>query len=503
MTTGAAGKRFWEWGAVWLLAAAVVVLRCRQVPVFPVHEDELISFEVMHSIVTTGLPLTPAGEIYWRSAVAYYLMAIPQLFAGPSLLIQRLVPILSSALLLPAAYALARAAGGRIAAWATVLFLGFSAYQNHHASFSRFYLPFQLFFLLAVLAAGLYCRTPRRSTGCWLTIVTLLAIGSHHLAIQLAPFLLLAWWLSGRPALWKEPWFWPVMTVVSGWGWLCWFWTPDNVHTGSTALPLLLANLDDKLAFYRLFAELTPWGWTLILLGIYPLFRERSPVWFYLFGGFFFSFVVLSLISPADNPRYMVHLYPLGVILACLSFAWWPKFLYAWVKAPTFPARSKRLVLGGIVIVAAAGYAVAFENRDVRTGFGTHFRFIDQKPAHDFLRQAMAPGARLISTDPAITSYYLNRDVDYWLREQYDQATGEYHPFTADEKRRNPGYYLDSPQRLRELLSDSSEEVWLYANWKIVWAISPEMDRIVRESFRPRYVNGETYVLVRPEGAGR
>lgn len=490
--------RFLEWFAVWLLAIVVVVLRCRQVPVFPVHEDELISFDVMRSIVASGLPLTSVGEIYWRSALAYYLMAIPLLFAEPSLLLYRLAPILCSALLLPPAYALARLAGGRLAAWMTVLFLAFSAYQNHHASFSRFYMPFQLFFLLAVLGLWFYCQTPRRSTGLWLAATILLAIGSHHLAIQLAPIGLLAWWLSGRPPLWRDRLFWIALLITAGWGWLCWVWSPGNVHTGSTALPLILANLDDKLAFFRLFAELTPWGWTLILLGLYPIWRERMPAWLYLYGGFLFSLLVLSLIAPADNPRYMVHLYPLGVLLACLSLAWWVNFLRAWIKSPVRPGWSKETVAAGVILVTAAGYGLAVENREVHSGFGTHFRSMDQRPAHDFLRRMMPSGARLISTDPGLTGYYLERPADYWLREQYDQASGAYHPFTPDEKKRNPGYYLDSPQRLRELLTEFSGELWLYASWKIVWAVSPETDALIRQHFRPRFIRDESYVLVRP-----
>ena len=488
-----------ETGCLLLVMAAVLYARCQSVAGYPVHDDELISFAVLRSIVAEGLPLTAAGEVYWRAFPTYYLMALPLLWLEPGLLAFRLVPILSSVLVLPAGYWLCRRAQGRLAAWVAVAFLALSTYQNLFAALSRFYLPFQLFFLAGLYCAGRWLIEGRSRAGWGLWACALLAVGAHHFAVMLAPAALLAWLSGRRPALWKNASCLAALLLLAAWCWLNWLWQPENMHTGSLARPLILGGLRDKLVFVGWFRNFTPGGITLLILGLYPLLRERRPWWLYLYASFAVCLVTLSLLAPADNPRYLVHLYPLGVALCSMALAWWLAAIYRVCRQQPAARLTRWGVVAALVVLAALGYAATRENLAFAKALGTHVKFSDQKPAHDYMSMMVPPGARIMSTDPSFTGYYLGRRVDYWLREQYDAENRRFLPFPQEHKKHHPPeYFIDSPEKLIDTLNSTQDEIWLYVNQKFDWGLSPETQTIVSQHFRLRYKVNNGHVLYRP-----
>jgi hypothetical protein len=271
------------------------------------------------------------------------------------------------------------------------------------------------------------------------------------------------------------------------------------VHTGSLALPLIIGGLQDKMAFVEWFRHFTPGGITLLILGIYPLLRERSSWWIYLYGSFIFCFVALSLVAPADNPRYMIQLYPLGVVLGCMSLSWWLNAIYRLCRKQVPVKMSQRSVLAAIIILVSFTYAWTLENRDFSEAFGAQVTFPNQKPAHDFMSVLITPEVKIMSTDPGFTNYYLGRSVDYWLREQYDEEKQQYHPFKENHKQGTATeYFVDTPDKLEALLRNTKQDIWLYANQKFDWGLSPEMKEIVTRNFYQRYRLRNTHVLYYP-----
>ena len=60
---------------------------------------------------------------------------------------------------------------------------------------------------------------------------------------------------------------------------------------------------------------------------------------------------------------------------------------------------------------------------------------------------------------------------------------------------------LDSPAALTRVLFNSKGRVWIYVNWKIKWAIGPEMRRTIQDGFQPVFTDGEMMVLLsQPRG---
>lgn len=479
-----------------LLMAATLILRLASLADYPYHEDESVSIVAMRSIARTGLPLLENGALYWRSLLGHYLMASPLFFLEVSPFSTRLVSVLFSALLLPVVFAMGKELESRPAGWLAALFLAFSAYENLFASMARFYLPFQFFFTAALLFSGAFFLQRRPGSGVWLFLAVAGAIGTHELSLELAPVLLFAAVLGRRSDLLRSPSFLAAAAAVATLLYLNLYFRPPGSFVNYAAIPLKLGAMADKLAFFEWFRKAVPLGTTLLLLGLSPLLGERNRLWVFYFFSFLGLLVALSLVSPDDSPRYFINLLPLGAVLCCASLSWWVRQLTdSGLRRHLF--REPSLMRGAPAVLAAAVFLIAGENLDVPSSFGNRVRFQDQGAAHEFIRKRLLPGDTLLSTEPGLTALYLGRPADYFLREDYDPASGSYRPFPPEEKERMPYKILDSPGRLKEILLASKSRVWLYANQKIVSTVSPEADRIIRQNFMPVFSLKQTYVLVR------
>lgn len=482
---------------VWLLGALMVITlatRLGHVGSYPFHEDEAISITAMRSIAQTGFPLLENGAVYWRSLVAHYLMAVPLLFLEVSPLSTRFVSLLFSVALLPIAFLMGRVTDSRLAGWLSASFLAFSAYENLFASMARFYLPFQLFFLAAVYFSGSFFIDRRPKTGLWLLLSILGAIGTHEFCVELVPVVLLGAVLGRRSDLLKSPSFLASCLAVAAIFYMCVIFRPEGSFENYAAIPLKPGGLKDKLAFFEWFRRAVPFGSTLLLLALVPLGKERNIHRVYYFVSFFGLMIALSLVAPDDNVRYFSNLFPLGVILACGSLAWWLRKL-AGIDLRRYAFRRPSIYNAAVVLTAAA-FLLTLENVDVAPAFGRGLAYKDQRPAHEFIRRRMLAGDLVISTEPGLTALYLGRLPDFFLREHFDPASGKYRSFSGAERQGMIYELLDSPRYFQEILS-GRKRIWLYANHKIAYTVSPETDRLIRLNFTPAFVGNETYVLVR------
>ncbi|TRO79777.1 glycosyltransferase family 39 protein [Trichloromonas acetexigens] len=486
----------WERALLFLFMLLVVGLRIYHAPNYPYHEDEIGSIGVMRSIVATGLPFAENGTLYWRSLLGHYLMAIPLFFAEVSPVSTRLVGIIFSALLLPVVYAMGTRAAGKTAGWLAVLFLGFSAFENLYASMARFYLPFQFFFVAAVYWAGEYFIARRPGAGKWLLLATLGAIGTHEFAFELLPVFALALLLGGRRSFWQRS-FWLGCVAVAVVGYFCLVFRPATAFVNYSAIPLQLFGLENRAAFYEWFRQTTPLGMTLLILGMYPLLRERNRCWTLYFLGFVGLLLFLTIFSSGDNPRYLSNIYPLGIVAVAASLSWWLRRLASVVRNRAGWASIPAPLPMGLVVILALIHLFVLENLDLNKAFGSYFKFVDQRPAHEFIRERLLPGDIIISTEPALSAFYLGRPVDYFLREKMNGGTIGYSEFPAKEKAGYPYRHIDSPVKLDALLKTEHRRIWLYTNWKITSIISGEMDGEIKSRFRPMFSLSETYVLIK------
>ena len=459
-------------------------LRLKSLPNYPIIDDELGTLSALKGIVTTGLPrLDENGLLYWRALLPHYLMALPLFFTDATVQAARIVPTLFSVLILPVAYAGGRMLSGRFAAWLLVGFLAFSNYQNYHAAFARFYLPFQFFFFAATLLGGSYFILGRQKHGAWLLAATLATIASHQLSISLLPLLGFAFLCGRRWELLRSWLFLSTIVLVSGFVWGNLFWAPEQVYVNNEVTPLILGGMLNKWAFYEDFGRYMPLAWTLILLGMLPIYFDRSRLWIYLWCGFLGEMVFLSVVAPYNSPRYMSHLFPFGTLLAMASLCWCIGQLYKKFQKGVWGSSRQALLVGCTVTLLALLHLALFENLERRNGFGDPLTSFDQRPAHEFMANWVTPQDVVISMDPGVTEYFLGRPVNYFLRERLDPVTLRFGPFEPTVKGNNHNYYIDSPERLQEVLATTPQRIWLYVNHKRAAATSVQLQRLINKTF--------------------
>lgn len=481
-----------------LFMVSVFTLRVSNLNIYPYHEDEILSISVLQSIVETGFPFVGDGGLYWRSLIGHYLMAVPLFFLEISPFSTRLISILLSVFLLPIIVTMGKRTGSFLPGFFAAAFLGFSAFENLFSSMARFYLPFQFFFVAAVWAAGDFFIEKKPFSGYLLLLFSFGAIGTHLLSVELIFAVGIAAALGNNTELLKKKVFWLSVIFLGTWFFLNNCWAPSGSYTASMAIPLHIGGLEDKTAFLGWFRDMAPFCSVLYLVGMIIAWREKNDFCLHYGMTFFLCLLFLSIIAPADNPRYMANFFPLAIVVSG----------YALFK---IPGEVKKIVNNFsrshagfnlkilAVLTLLVSVMIFWENPNPSFAFGTNLKFIDQKRAHDFIVGQMAQGDELISIEPAVTGFYLKKSDPIFLRESYDSDSKTYQEFSEEDVREFPGKIIDSPEDLLKFLKKTRSNVWLYANWKIVGVISPEMDKIIRRNFLPLFSENETYVLFRPK----
>lgn len=495
MTEGIKRKVRSEYIILTLLVVMAVSMRLYSSPSYPYHEDEAGSFIVMESIAKTGLPLTEDGSIYWRSLLGHYLMAIPLFFLEGSPYSYRLVSIVMSGLLLYILFAMGRAAEGRLAGWLAPLFMVFSAYESMFAINARFYVPFQFFFTAAVFFSGDYFIHGGRRSGLLLLLSTLAAIGTHHLSLELFPVFAAAVFLGRKWSQLLSSRFLAGCLIAAAFVYLNLFYIPQGGYVSRFAFPLIIGGMENKWGFYEVFRRAVPFGVTLLMLALVPVSEKGNQVLRFYFISFALLMVLLSLAAPLESERYMSNLLPLGVVVASSSASWWGRKILGLFRGPRSLAFSLSFFGKLLVIAASVAYLATLENRDAGHSFGHQKRYRDQKPAHDYIKKRLSTGDYVISLEPGLTSIYLGRSPDFFLRERYDSDLRRYVPYSEEGKKGFSAQLIDSPERLQVLLQER-RRVWLYANVKLFFTTSMEMQDIIGKYFIPVFERNGTYVLL-------
>lgn len=477
-----------------VLALATVVLRLYLVPNYPVQDDELISFRLMPTIVETGLPKI-GDAFYWRALPAYYLMSIPLLFMEFSEYSARLVPIVCSGLILPVVYFIGLKCGSRLSGLVAAIFLSVSSYEGVMANFSRFYMPFQLFFCATVYLIMLYFPEKKSRYGTALFFMIFLCIGTHRLAFQISVFFILYLLFEKRYELLKSLMFVLSLFLIFAFIGLTWYWHPEKFVSGDMSLPVIMGALKNKWFFYDLMNRFIPFAWLLIFLGIYPSVKMKNRHWLCILFGFLTNFLVFTFVAPGDSERYIAHLFPLAVFLSAISLVWWVRTIVDGIVYRKNNFKSYAFLILIIIVLLPWNFNTLTSEQLFET-VGWSIKYPNQKDAHDFIKSNIKDADILISVDPGMTGYYLNRENIYFLREKLNIKTLTYEPF--NKKGNSNDYLIDSPMKLRKLLIEKKQRIWLYANRKIEKTISDEMDQLIRAAFKPVFSQDQTYVLLKP-----
>jgi hypothetical protein len=141
------------WPDLWLPAAitafAVIVgiyARFKGLGIWPFGVDEFYIARSTENILDTGLPEFACGGYYVRGLAYQYLVAGLRIAGLEPEIAGRLVTVVSSIVLLPAAYILGCRLSGRTVGMLAVAVLSFSVWEVEMARFARMYAPFQAVF---------------------------------------------------------------------------------------------------------------------------------------------------------------------------------------------------------------------------------------------------------------------------------------------------------------------------------------------------------------------
>jgi hypothetical protein len=358
-------------------------------------------------------------------------------------------------------------------------------------------MPFQFFFTAALFFAYDYFILNNKKRGWLLLGAVLAAIATHKLSLMLAPILLLALGLGRTRQLLTERSFWLSLCLCAGVSYLLLFFAPHSAYRASVAIPLRVGAFPDKLAYVKTFVQFVPFGLSFLVLALPFVFDPRHSRLRFYFLAFVLGLFMVSLLAPENNPRYMCHLFPVGIVVASGVITLWSEAAVRFVKDRSIRSSAHRSILSLLFVslVVCTFFTVDVNHLLASVGRSTHF--YDQGPANRYILDRLQPGDLIVSVEPSINFLYLNRSVDYFLREKPDLQKQEYVPFSDQELQNMSGSMIDSPEKMRKLLVNNRHRIWLYANKKIAFMISVEMDSLVRENFRPVYTRGQTYVLVK------
>ena len=474
-----------------------------------VEHGDAISLLAIEGILERGYPVVPSGDLYHRAYIPNYLVAAVAQVIGLNQL-SIMLPALFMALgTIWLTYAFARDAMGRpwLGVLAVVLIL-LAKSQAFYATSPRMYESVQFFTILATYSAWRgYLQGDRRFQ--WITLLSITAaILSHRQGAALllaipASVLLLTWWrtrsvpsVSLRLSL--------AGFVLGGAAFGFMFYGGSLAGSAQASGPSLFGFVFDPVLWVRHFFKLEsllPLGHVLLPVCVYLLVmrlrRGRGDMdlaALFLFAVFAIAGLLLVMRWPESEsgarmwffllPSYSL-LVTYGVLAVAESFGLnGASRLGHRITGWRVPALLLTAALAANVLIGTVGREIRYMDVLLKAGYGIPCRASNCNRGiaqhYEVIGQALGAGDTIITSNPAVTQYYLGR-VDGLLRERIYEG-GKLVTMSSPSDDQFDVPVVDTVEELRGLL-DAPGRVWVIADYKIGIGSTEEMQRFLEKQY--------------------
>ncbi|MDD8014088.1 MAG: glycosyltransferase family 39 protein [Acidobacteriota bacterium] len=415
--------------------------------------DEGFHYLAAQGILQHGYPLFPSGHVYYKAILYCYIVSGFAFLFGLNAFSLRLFSVICFAALIPLTYVVAKKFFSRIPALLAAALLSLSAWGIEYARAGLYFAPLQLFYLLGLYVFYLGYFEDRKKYKVWAWILFAMTPLIHQLGVGLCfclPALLIG---RGFKRFMKRD----VLSLFLAVGLFYafiqlhefFFWKVGYVYERTdTSLRGMIEYFFSgfSFAYFQEFYRSFP-AMSLVVLGgifLYLAYRfagrsadraSGGPAgagWLYVYLNLLFPLLFLGFFRTHVQPRYLVHLYPLFVIL-CLAALFNLASIVG--RALAFPFRPLRKVpvrravsLGlflamAIFVVEGVGpkqltsiVGRQYKDRiqtDVLTRSG-RFEHYDNQHAGEYVRRFLRKDDLVVAIHVVFQYIYAGR-VDYWL----------------------------------------------------------------------------------------
>ena len=279
--------------------------------------DEASTLYASIGLLQHGTPVLPSGELYPRSFLNHYLIALSFKIFGISEFSSRIVSVIFGTLTIPLVYLLGKELGRRTGLIA-VLLITFSAFEILWAREARMYAQFQFFYLLTAYLFYMSLKKDNSKLFLLAVVPFIFAWYSHRLSLCFIPVAVAYIILCKRREFLKNKYFVYATLGIMGLAFVY------MIATGKTPLDYLLLNVQmwaQHTFLHYVFAFVLSTLLILVFISStisltlwkFGIHRDRTHIYFIL--NFFIPFIFLSL-HPWKWYRYAFFIFPFLVILA-------------------------------------------------------------------------------------------------------------------------------------------------------------------------------------------
>lgn len=177
-----------------LIVILGVWIRLKGLGKWPLAVDEYYIVKSMENILKYGIPQFEAGGLYDRGLLYQYITSFLFLIGFETEFAARLIPVISSVLVIPPIYLLGKKISGPYVALIVTFLITFSLWEIEFARFARMYSPFQAAFVWYIYFLYKVIIEKNEKSWKWLFTFSLLAIFIYEgsvflLALNFLPFL--------------------------------------------------------------------------------------------------------------------------------------------------------------------------------------------------------------------------------------------------------------------------------------------------------------------------
>jgi hypothetical protein len=170
-------------GALIILALWGFVLRIWNIRDIYLRSDEILILLSAKGILSTGLPYTPSGWLYFREPLTLYLISLGPFFFGFNEFGIRIVPILCGIASIFATYLLAKLFVSKPYALIASALMSLSVVMIAFSRFSRFYIVFQLFSIITIYCMFLFIERKETKFFYYAIVLSIASFFAHRIGI--------------------------------------------------------------------------------------------------------------------------------------------------------------------------------------------------------------------------------------------------------------------------------------------------------------------------------